>query len=129
MPWGNAATAARQHRGAIAHLSRHFPGFTSRVVVPGVAIPVSSTAQLSGLGFSLKPPAWLRNAATEIIQGTKVAVPSVTIPLPGGGSITTPSTKPTLPQQAQLLAANIPGGWVTIAAVGLLGAFLLLKRR
>jgi hypothetical protein len=127
MPWGNAAIAARQHRGAIAHLSRHFPGFTGRVLVPGVAVPVSSTAQLSGLGFSLKPPAWLRKAATEIIHGTKVAVPSVTIPLPGGGSIITPSTKPTLPEQAELLAANIPGGWVTIAGVGLLAGLLLMK--
>ena len=126
--WSNEANAAHQHRGAMAHLSRHFPGFTSRVIVPGVAVPVSSTAQLSGLGFSLKPLQWLRTAVGQIVSGTKVNVPSVNIPLPGGGMITTPSTKPTLPQQAELLAANIPGGWLTIAAVGI-GAFLLLKRR
>jgi hypothetical protein len=84
---------------------------------------------LSGLGFSLMPPRWIRNAVTEVVKGTKVNVPSVNIPLPGGGMITTPSTKPSLPQQAELLAANIPGGWLTIAGVGLLGVLLLLKRR
>lgn len=109
----------RQHRGSMDVLSRHFPGYASRVLVPG--------GQLSGLGFSLKPPRWAREAVAKIWQGSKVEVPAVTIPLPGGGSITTPSTKPSVQEQAELLAANIPGGMVTIAAVGLLGAFLLMK--
>jgi hypothetical protein len=112
---------AVQHAGATAHLSRHFPGYTRRVLVPG--------AGLSGLGFSLKPPAWLRDAFGKVVGGTTVNVPSVNIPLPGGGMITTPSTRPTVTQQAELFAANIPGGWATIAGVGLIGAFLLLKRR
>lgn len=105
----------------MAHLNRHFSRYTSRVAVPG--------AGLSGLGFSVKPPAWLRDAFGKVVGGTTVNVPSVNIPLPGGGMITTPSTRPTVAQQAELFAANIPGGMVTIAAVGLLGAFLLLKRR
>lgn len=125
----NELRAAHQHRGAVAHLSRHFPGYAGRILVPGVAVPASNTVKLSGLGFSLKPPAWLRDAARKIVGGTKVSVPSVTIPLPGGGSIITPSTKPTVTEQAELLAANIPGGWVTIAGVGLLAALLLFKRR
>jgi hypothetical protein len=100
-------------------LERHFPGYTSRVLVPG--------AGLSGLGFSLKPPSWLRDAVKKVVGGTTVNVPSVNIPLPGGGMITTPSTKPTVQERAELLAANVPGGMVTIAAVGLLGAFLLIK--
>jgi hypothetical protein len=131
----NTRSAARQNAGAVSHLSRHFPGFTRRVVLPGggvpwtPAAPISTAAELSGLGFSLKPPQWLRTAVSQIVSGTKVSVPSVNIPLPGGGMITTPSTKPSMGQQAELLAANIPGGMVTIAAVGLLGAFLLLKRR
>ena len=111
---------AAQHAYSMAHLNRHFPGYTSRVLVPG--------ADLSGLGFSLKPPAWLRNAVGQIVKGSTVNVPSINIPLPGGGMITTPSTKPTVTERAQLLAANVPGGWLTIAAIGL-GAFLLLKRR
>jgi hypothetical protein len=81
----------------------------------------------AGLGLSLKPPAWLRTAVSEIVSGTKVAVPSVTIPLPGGGSITTPSTKPTVQQQAELVVANVPGGWLTIAAVAV-GAIFILPR-
>lgn len=116
-----AWSQAHQHAGTVAHLSRHFPGYARRVLVPG--------GELSGLGFSLKPPSWLRNAFGQIVSGTKVNVPSVNIPLPGGGMITTPSTKPSLPEQAELFAANIPGGWLTIAGVGVLGALLLLKRR
>jgi hypothetical protein len=110
----------RQHAGTLDHLHRHFPGYSSRVLVPG--------AGLAGLGFSLKPPQWLRTAAAQIIGGTKVSVPSVNIPLPGGGSVQTPGTKPTFPQQAQQMVEQIPGGWLTLAAVGL-GAVLLLKRR
>jgi len=112
---------AQQHFATVNHLNRHFPDYTSRVLVPG--------GDLSGLGFSLKPPAWLRDAWGKIVGETKVSVPSVNIPLPGGGMITTPSTQPTVAERAGLVAANVPGGWVTIAAVGLLGAFLLLKRR
>jgi hypothetical protein len=104
---------------AVSHLDRHFPGSSRRVLVPG--------SGLSGLGFSLKPPAWLRDAFKKVVGGTKVNVPSVNIPLPGGGMITTPSTKPTVQERAELLAANVPGGMVMIAAVGLLGAFLLMK--
>jgi len=108
-----------QHAGALDHLSRHFPGYTSRVLVPG--------AELAGLGFSLKPPPWLREAAKTIVGGVKVSVPSVTVPLPGGGSVTTPGTKPSLPEQAQEMVEKIPGGWFTVAALGL-GAFLILQR-
>ena len=111
---------AQRHARTVDHLSRHFPGYTSRVLVPA--------GDLSGLGFSLKPPTWLRDAWGKIVGGTKVSVPSVNIPLPGGGMITTPSTQPTVAERAELMAANVPGGWLTIAAVGI-GAFLLLKRR
>jgi hypothetical protein len=107
-----------QHAGTVAHLSRHFPGFTRRVLVPG--------AGLAGLGFSLKPPAWLRNVAGQIVSGSKVSVPSVTVPLPGGGSVTTPGTRTSFPEQAQQAVESIPGGWFTVAAVGL-GAILLMQ--
>ena len=116
-----AVRTMHDYASAVSHLERHFPGYSRRVLVPG--------AGLSGLGFSLKPPAVLRDAFWDLVHGTKVNVPSVNIPLPGGGMITTPSTKPTVQERAELLAANIPGGWATIAGVGLLGAFLLLKRR
>jgi hypothetical protein len=124
MQWNSTSGSRRMalhHASAVHHLKRHFPGYTSRVLVP--------EGNLAGLGLSLKPPAWLRNAVGQIVSGTKVNVPSVNIPLPGGGMITTPSTRPTLPERDELLAANIPGGWVTIVAVGALGAYLLLKRR
>ena len=115
----NTWQAARQHAGAVDHLSRHFPGYTSRVLVPG--------GDLAGLGFSLKPPRWLRNAVGQIVSGTKVEVPSVTVPLPGGGSVSTPGPKPSFPEKAQMAIEQIPGGWFPVAAVGL-GAVLLMQR-
>ena len=82
---------------------------------------------LSGLGFSLKPPAWLRTAVGQIVGGTTVSVPSVTVPLPGGGSVTTPGTKPTIGQQLQTGVNTVPGGWVTVAAVALGAMYVLPK--
>jgi len=109
-----------QHSSMIAYLSRHFPGYSRRLPIPG--------AGLSGLGFSLKPPAWLRTAVGQVVGGTKISIPSVNIPLPGGGSVTTPGTRPSFPQQAQEAVEKIPGGWITVAAVAI-GAVLLLRRR
>ncbi len=82
---------------------------------------------LDGLGLSLKPPAWLRNAVSEVWKGSKISIPSTTIPLPGGGSVRTPGTKPSFQDQAQNAVENIPGGWFTVAAIAL-GAAVLLPR-
>jgi len=102
---------------------------------------------LSGLGFSLKPPAWLRNFAGAVMKGTQISVPTpagVPIVVDGsdpsalqkiinalkGTQVSTTMGKPapSLPQQAENAIESIPGGWFTIIALGL-GVFLLLKRR
>jgi hypothetical protein len=81
----------------------------------------------NGLGLSLKPPAWLRKIVSETVKGTKVSVPPITVPLPGGGSATIHPTPPTLQQQAEQAVENVPGGWLTIAAIAA-GAIFILPR-
>lgn len=94
------------------------------------------------LGFSLKPPAWLRNLVGTAVQDLHVAVPtpagtvnltpaqiaayasgarvSFTVPKPG------PQLGPV--ERAAGFVESIPGGWITVAAV-VVGGYLLLKRR
>jgi len=81
----------------------------------------------NGLGLSLKPPAWLRQAVSEVIHGTKVEVPPITVPLPGGGSATIHPTRPSLQQQAEHVVEAVPGGWITIAAIAA-GTIFILPR-
>ena len=134
---GHALSMAAQHAGTMDHLNRHFPGYASRVIVPG--------GELAGLGFSFKPPSWLRNIAGAVMKGTQVSVPTpagVPIVVDGadpnalkkvldalkGTKISTQvgTPRPSLPQQAENAIESIPGGWFTVAAVGL-GVLLLVK--
>ena len=86
----------------------------------------------TSLGFSLKPPKWLREAGQQIIGGLRVSVPTPVGPVvltPGqaaaaarGATVTyTPQQPQSFGQQVQ----QIPGGWGTLAAVGI-GAVVLL---
>jgi hypothetical protein len=89
------------------------------------AVPSSD---LSGLGFSLKPPAWLRNiftgsTITASNKGVNVVTQPINVPLPGGGAV----TSQTPVQQAAAAVENIPGGWITIAGLGVLGVLLLVR--
>ncbi len=101
---------------------------------------------LSGLGFSLKPPAWLRNLAGAVVKGTTATIPTpagpVVVDLGNPQSVaaakaaitgtkfsTTMGNKPTSPAE-QLNASiqeNVPGGWLTIAALVIGGVFVLPK--
>ena len=82
----------------------------------------------TNLGFSLKPPAWLRNAVSDLAHGK-----ATTVPIPGGSTATvTPPTalqKPTPEEQASAAVESIPGGWLAIAAIGAAAFFLLHKGR
>lgn len=113
-----------------------------------VAVPAGPVPQyLTGLGFSLKPPAWLRNFAGAVIKGTTITIPTPTgIPIVVDGSDpnayqkilamlrgTTVSTQagaasPSIPQRAAQAIENIPGGWLTVATLGI-ATFLLLRGR
>lgn len=79
--------------------------------------------QSGGLGFSLKPPAWLRNAVSEAWQ--KTTVPSTTIPLPGGGKVQLPGKGQTFTEQVSDRVESVPGGWYTVAGVTLLAVLVL----
>lgn len=75
---------------------------------------------MSGLGFSLKPPDWLRNIIAPAVKGAKV-----TVTVPG---ITVSNQPPTPVQQAtQAVEQNVPGGWITIAALAAVAVFVLPK--
>lgn len=104
----------------------------------------------NGLGFSLKPPDWLRKLTGAVVRGTTATVPTpagpVIVDLGDPDSIarakaaiagikinTKVGTKPA-PGVDTFNAAvqeNIPGGWLTIAALVAGGLFLLprLMRR
>ena len=78
------------------------------------------------LGFSLKPPQWLRDAVSDLAHGKTTSVP-----VPGGSTatLTPPSAlqKPTPVEQANTAVESVPGGWMTIAAVIGAAIFLLPK--
>lgn len=83
---------------------------------------------LSDVGFSLKPPKWLRQAAAKYLPSVSVNVPK---PPPIEVSV---SSQPTPAQvaagaanAAQSLVDQVPGGWLTLAGAGV--ALLLLLRR
>lgn len=97
------------------------------------------------LGFSLKPPAWLRNIVGAAVKGTTATVPTpagpLTVDLGDPASIarakaalqgttfsTTVGTKPpsALEQANAAVSSSVPGGWLTIAA-GIAAVLLLPK--
>lgn len=102
-----------------------------------------SSTGLDGLGFSLKPPKWLRNAVSTVVNSgvAKVTVPTASGPvevnkdsiqaaadlLRNAKLTVNPGAKPSTPaDQAQdFVQSNIPGGWLTIMGVGLVGVVLL----
>jgi len=106
-----------------------------------------SNVQQSGLGFSLKPPKWLRNAVKSVLPGVSV---QASVPTPAGPVVVDsadpdsgrrvldalkntrvtvgrrqPSVVDEISQQVQ---DSVPGGWLTIGAVALGGIVLLTRR-
>ncbi len=100
------------------------------------------STSLGGLGFSLKPPAWLLQPIEQTFQqiekGVSLNVPTpvgpVKLTLPQaqaaarGASVSyNPPTQGTLPQQVAQTVENIPGGWATVIGVGLLLGFFVFR--
>jgi hypothetical protein len=87
---------------------------------------VYQSTQLSGLGLSLKPPAWLRNIAA----GPLTLSPQQAANAARGAQVTYSSgPRPASPIDAANAAVTneIPGGWLTVAAIGLAAVFILPK--
>ncbi len=98
-----------------------------------------------GLGFSLKPPAWLRNIAGAVIKNTKVAVPtkeggtqtfdfgnpadidSLKRLISGAKVTLGPNARPSPMEQVTQVVESVPGGWLTVLGVGVLAAFVVPK--
>lgn len=93
---------------------------------------------LQGLGFSLKPPAWLRSLGSKVVSAIKSNV-RVSVPTPAGTITVDPNDPdslrraqeilrgarvevgapaPSPAQQAASMVESIPGGWLTVAAIG-----------
>ncbi len=86
---------------------------------------------LQGLGISLKPPSWLRNAVRGVVSDTvNTATQAAKDAAARAAQDAANRLRPpqTAADQVNSAVAAIPGGWLTIAAVGL-GALLLFKRR
>ncbi|HLB37470.1 MAG TPA: hypothetical protein VJL31_12940 [Gemmatimonadales bacterium] len=83
----------------------------------------------TGLGFSLKPPAWLRKAVGGIWQ--KGTEGGVDIPLPGGGKGTlTPGGQRTTPGAFTLPGgAQMDMGMLALLGVALVGVMMISRRR
>lgn len=93
---------------------------------------VQNPQQLTGLGFSLKPPAWLRNQIQQGVQQVEGSIQkAVSNAADSASKAITKATTPATPSpvdQVNSAVANIPGGWLTIAGVGA-GLLLLLRRK
>ena len=101
------------------------------------------------LGFSLKPPAWLKKIAGSVVHGTTATIPTptgvpITVDLGNPASVdaakralagTKLSTRvgqsgPTLAQQADAaVTGTVPGGWLTLIGAGLAAMLFLRGRR
>lgn len=83
----------------------------------------------SGLGFSLKPPKWLRNAVINPIKQI-VGGGTVTVPTPAGP---VEIARPSEPSPTQQFVNSVPGGGTTLAIGAAVGLGLLMlngrKRR
>lgn len=101
--------------------------------------------QTAGLGFSLKPPKWLRDLGAKVIGQTKVSVPTpagvpITVDMGDpaqvealrrallGARFQVGQTQPTFPEFSTAVQ-SVPGGWATIAVAGGLLAFFLFRGR
>ncbi|HYM67751.1 MAG TPA: hypothetical protein VEW68_10700 [Patescibacteria group bacterium] len=99
---------------------------------------------MAGMGFSLKPPAWLRNVVGAVVKGTTATVPTpagpVTVDLGNPASVnaaknaltgtkfsTTVGQRGTtaLDQANAVVTENVPGGWLTVAGLAALAIFVL----
>jgi hypothetical protein len=81
--------------------------------------------QPSGLGFSLKPPAWLRNIVSTVTGGaqqTQAAVNAVS------AQYAPPPASSGSPTGAAMAAGEMPG-WVIPAGIGLLAVLLFMRGR
>jgi len=137
--------------GTVAPISVATTAPVSAATVPApvqVAVPAGPVPQyLTGLGFSLKPPAWLRNFGGAVIKGTTITIQTPTgIPIVVDGidpqayqrvlamlrgprvSTAAGAAGPSRRPGAAQAIENIPGGWLTVATLGI-AAFLLLKGR
>jgi hypothetical protein len=80
----------------------------------------------TGLGFSLKPPAWLRKTVSGIFQ--KGTEGGVSIPLPGGGTaVATPGGQPA--SSPFSLPAGMDMGTVAMIGLGIVAVLMLSRRR
>ena len=95
---------------------------------------------------ALSVPSWLKSVAGAVIRGTKVTVPTpagpMVVDLGNKASVdaakaaitgsrvgvTVGNQAPTPMERVNAAAEQVPGGWLTIAAV-VAGAFLMLKGR
>lgn len=99
---------------------------------------------LDGLGFSLKPPAWLRNAVAGAVKNVPIVFTAQTPAGPVNVDVTKPDElrrlvaglkpqvtvgkeAPSIPEQI-IGAATSAGPALAIAAVGILGYILLTRK-
>lgn len=88
------------------------------------------STQLQGLGFSLKPPSWARNAIRSVVSDTVNAATKAARDAASAAArdaaqrLQTPPRSPV--DQVNDAVAAVPGGWLTIIGIGL-GALALLK--
>jgi len=82
-------------------------------------------AYLQGLGFSLKPPKWLRDLVNKNVHVNLPPIPPVNVDV--RATPTASETAAAAGREAQGLVDQVPGGWVTIGVAA--ASLLLLMRR
>lgn len=78
-------------------------------------------ADAQQLGFSLKPPKWLRNKIKEVVGQVKVEVK------PPSGTVTygTPQQQTPADTVRDVVENQIPGGWLTVGLAVVAGALVI----
>ena len=86
--------------------------------------------QDAGLGFSLKPPKWLRDAVSNLSQGKPATSP---LPTPGQPTVTvnapTTTNTSTIPGTTIPMPSTSSMGTVAMVAGGALLLLLLMRRK